>query len=201
MTEAARRAQAACRRGPRETGAAAPTQAAPRAPRRLRCAGPRRDGGATRAAVAPHQPSRLRYWGGVLGTRGTGERRGIMGPTRRQPVGTPGWNDKAAVAILVVCARHLLAVEPPPLTSDRLAQFVAGYTFPQLVALFAQSPAARVREDAARLRRLVLAGQVVYHGVMHGLPVALGDPFFRLDLTKAAATAGLDLFPSTRSGR
>jgi len=87
-----------------------------------------------------------------------------MGPTRRQPVGTPGWNDKAAVAILVVCARHLLAVESPPLTSDRLAQLVAGYTFPQLVALFAQSPDARVRDDAARLRRLVLAGQVVYHG-------------------------------------
>jgi hypothetical protein len=202
MTEAARRAQAACRRGPRETGAAAPTRSAPRAPRRLRSArGPRRDGGATRAAVAPHQPSRLRYGGGVLGTRGTGERRGIVGPTRRQPVGTPGWNDKAAVAILVVCARHLLAVESPPLTPDRLAQLVAGYTFPQLVALFAQSPAARVREDAARLRRLVLAGQVVYHGVMHGLPVALGDPFFRLDLARAAARAGLDLFPSTRSGR
>jgi len=122
-------------------------------------------------------------------------------PTPRPPAGRPGWNEQAAVAILVVCARHLLAAEPPPLTSDRLVQLVAGSTFPQLVALFAQSPDARVREDAARLRRLALAGQVVYHGVMQGLPVALGDPFFRLDLARAAAIAGLDLFPSTRSGR
>ena len=202
MTEAARRAQAACRRGPCETGAAAPTRSAPRATRRLRSArGPRRDGGATRAAVAAHQPSRLRYWGGVLGTRGTGERRRIMGPTRRQPVGTPGWNEQAAVAILVVCARHLLAVESPPLTSDRLALFVAGLDLPALVSLFAQSPDGRVRDDAARLRRLALAGQVVYVGVMRGLPVALGDPFFRLDVTRAAARAGLDLFPPITPGR
>jgi len=111
-----------------------------------------------------------------------------MGPTRRQPVGTPGWNEQAAVAILVVCARHLLAVESPPLTSDRLALFVAGLDLPALVALFAQSPDGRVRDDAARLRRLARAGQVVYYGVMRGIPVALGDPFFRLDLARAAAT-------------
>jgi hypothetical protein len=124
-----------------------------------------------------------------------------MGPTRRQPIGTPGWNDQAAVAILVVCARHLLAIESPPLTSDRLVQLVAESTFPQLVALFAQSPDARVREDAARLRRLVLAGQVVYDGVMQGIPVALGDPYFRLALARAAATAGLDLFAPDPLGR
>jgi len=105
------------------------------------------------------------------------------------------------VAILVVCARHLLAVEPPPLTPDRLTLFVAGLDLPALVALCAQSPDGRVRDDAARLRRLTLVGQVVYYGVMHGLPIALGDPFFRLDLAKAAAKVGLDLFPSTRSGR
>ena len=34
-----------------------------------------------------------------------------------------------------------------------------------------------------------------------GLPVALADPFFRLVLAKAAATAGLDLFPSAPLGR
>ena len=124
-----------------------------------------------------------------------------MDPIRRQPVGTPGWNDQAAVAILVVCARHLLAVEPPPLTPDRLTLFVAGLDLPALVALCAQSPDGRVRDDAARLRRLTLVGQVVYYGVMQGLPIALGDPFFRLDLAKAAAKVGLDLFPSTRSGR
>jgi len=118
-----------------------------------------------------------------------------MGPARRQPIGTPGWNDKAAVAILVVCARHLLAVEPPPLTADRLTRLVAAHTFPQLVALFERSPDARVRDDAAHLRRLARAGQVVYYGVMRGIPVALGDPSFRLALARAAATAGLDLFP------
>jgi len=120
----------------------------------------------------------------------------MMEPIRRQPVGTPGWNEQAAVAILVVCARHLLVVEPPPLTPDRLALFVTGLDLPALVALCARSPDARVRDDAARLRRLALAGQVVYHGVMRGLPTALGDPYFRLDLARAAATAGLDLFPA-----
>ncbi len=120
-----------------------------------------------------------------------------MGLTRRQPVGTPGWNDQAAVAILVVCARHLLAVESPPLTPDRLVLFVAGLDLPALVALCERSPEARVRDDAARLRRLVLVGPVVYYGVMRGLPVALGDPFFRIDLARAAARVGLDLFPQT----
>ncbi len=117
-------------------------------------------------------------------------------PTRRPPAGRPGWNEQTAVAILVVCARHLLATEPPPLTPERMARLVAAHTFPQLVALFARSPDARVRDDAARLRRLVLAGQVVYDGVMQGLPVALGDPFFRLDLARATRQAGLDLFPA-----
>jgi len=120
-----------------------------------------------------------------------------MDSIRRQPVGTPGWNDQAAVAILVVCARHLLAVESPPLTPARLVLFVAGLDLPALVALFAQSPDGRVRDAAARLQRLALAGQVVYYGVMRGIPVALTDPFFRLDLARAAARAGLDLFPQT----
>jgi len=61
-----------------------------------------------------------------------------MGPTRRPPIGTPGWNAQAAVVILVVCARHLLAAEPPPLTPDRLAPLVAGSTVPQRVVLVAQ---------------------------------------------------------------
>ncbi len=122
-------------------------------------------------------------------------------PTRRPPAGRPGWNEQAAVAILVVCARHLLAAEPPPLTSERLARLVAESTFPQLVALFAQSPDARVRDDDARLHRLVLAGQVVYDGVMQGLPTALGDPYFRLALARAARTAGVDLFAHDPTGR
>jgi len=51
-----------------------------------------------------------------------------------------------------------LAAEPPPLTPDRLAHLVAGSTVPQRVVLCAQSPDARVRADAARLRRLTRAG-------------------------------------------
>jgi len=35
-----------------------------------------------------------------------------MGPTRRPPVNVPGWNERAAVALLVLVAGHLLAVEP-----------------------------------------------------------------------------------------
>jgi len=123
-----------------------------------------------------------------------------MGPTRRPPIGTPGWNEQAAVALLVVCARHLLAAAPPPLTPDRLAPLVAGSTVPQRVVLCAQSPDARVRADAARLRR-ARAGQVVYVGVMRGLPVARGDLFFRLDVARAAARAGLDLVPPITPGR
>ncbi len=122
-------------------------------------------------------------------------------PTPRPPAGRPGWNEQAAVAILVVCARHLVAAEPPPLTPERLARLVAESTFPQLVALFAQSPDARVRDDAVRLHRLVLAGQVVYYGVMQGIPTALGDPYFRLALARAARTAGLDLFAPDPAGR
>ena len=180
------------------------TAARGRRPREGRCCshtgGRRRDPGG-RGPVAPHHPSRLQYGGGASGAHGTSERRGAMGPTRRQPIGTPGWNEQAAVAILVVCARHLLAVEPPPLTPARLVRLVAAHAFPQLVDLFAQSPDARVRDDAARLRRLARAGQVVYVGVMRGLPIALGDPFFRLDVARAAARAGLDLFPPITPGR
>jgi len=32
------------------------------------------------------------------------------------------------------------------------------------------------------------------------IPVALADPFFRLDLARAARQAGLDLFPPTGPG-
>ncbi len=30
-------------------------------------------------------------------------------PTRRPPVGLPGWNDRAAVALLVLVAGHLIS--------------------------------------------------------------------------------------------
>ncbi len=51
-------------------------------------------------------------------------------PTRRTPVSGLGWNERAAVALLVLVAGHLLAAEPAsaarPLTPDRLARFVPG---------------------------------------------------------------------------
>jgi len=109
------------------------------------------------------------------------------------------------VALLVVVAGHLLAVEPPsaagPLTPDRLARFVAAPDLPALVAACEDSPSAPVCHGAHQLRRLIRAGQAqVYVRVMPGLPVALADPFFRLDLAKAAARAGLDLFPPDSTG-
>ncbi len=126
-------------------------------------------------------------------------------PTRHSPLDVPGWNDRAAVALLVVVTGHLLAVEPPtaagPLTPDRLARFVAAHDLPALVAACEDSPSAPVRHGTHHLRRLIRAGQAqVYVRVMPGLPVALADPFFRLDLAKAAAKAGLDLFPPDPTG-
>jgi len=117
----------------------------------------------------------------------------------------PGWNDRAAVALLVVVAGHLLAAEPAsvagPLTPDRLARFVAAHDLPALVAACAGSPSDQVRHGAHQLRRLIRAGQAgVYQRVLPGLPVALTDPFFRLDLARAARQAGLDLFPPMGRG-
>jgi len=128
-----------------------------------------------------------------------------MGPTRRPPIGLPGWNERAAVALLVVVAGHLLAAEPTlaarPLTPDRLARFVAAHDLPALVAVCEGSPSAQARHGAQQLRRLIRAGQAqVYQRVLPGLPVALADPYFRLDLARAAARAGLDFFPPTGRG-
>ncbi len=128
-----------------------------------------------------------------------------MEPTRRPSIGRPGWNDRAAVALLVVVAGHLLAAEPVsaarPLTPDRLAHFVAAHDLPALVAVCEGSPSEQARHGAHQLRRLIRAGQAqVYQRVMPGIPVALADPFFRLALARAAARAGLDLFPPTGPG-
>ncbi len=125
---------------------------------------------------------------------------------RRTPVSGPGWNERAAVALLVLVAGHLLAVEPAsaanPLTPDHLARVVAGHDLPALVAACGESPSAPVREGAQQLRRLIRAGQAqVYQRVLPGLPVALADPYFRLALAKAARQAGLDLFPPDPAGR
>jgi len=52
-------------------------------------------------------------------------------PTRRLPVSGPGWNDRAAVALLVLVTGRLLAGEPPPvagpLIPDRLAPLGGAY--------------------------------------------------------------------------
>jgi len=129
----------------------------------------------------------------------------MMEPTRRPPVSGPGWNERATVALLVVVAGHLLAAEPAsaarPLTPDRLAHFVAAHDLPTLVVALEGSPSDQVRHGAHQLRRLLRAGQaLVYQRVLPGLPVALADPYFRLDLARAAARAGLDLFPPTGPG-
>jgi len=122
-------------------------------------------------------------------------------PTRQPPVGLSGWNDQAAVALLVLVAGHLLAAEPVsaanPLTPDRLARFVASHDLPALVAVYEDSPSDQACHGAQQLRRLIRAGQAqVYQRVLPGLPVALADPYFRLALARAAAKTGLDLFPS-----
>ncbi len=129
-----------------------------------------------------------------------------MGPTRRPLIERPGWNDRAAVTLLVLVTGYLLAAEPVsaanPLTPDRLARVVAAHNLPALVAACGESPSAPVREGAQQLRRLIRAGQAgVYVRVLPGIPVALADPFFRLDLARAAARAGLDLFPPDPAGR
>ncbi len=74
-----------------------------------------------------------------------------MEPTRRPPIERPGWNDQAAVALLVLVAGHLLAVEPTadPLTPDRLARVVGAYhDLPALIAACGDSPSAPVRRGA-----------------------------------------------------
>jgi len=68
---------------------------------------------------------------------------------------------------------------------------------PARVAVCAGSPSDQACYGAQQLRRLIRAGQAqVYQRVMPGIPVALADPFFRLALARAAARAGLDLFPA-----
>jgi len=123
-----------------------------------------------------------------------------MEPTRRPPIERPGWNDRAATALLVLVAGHLLAAEPAagPMTPDRLARVVGAYhaDLPALVAVCEGSPSDQARHGAHQLRRLLRAGQAqVYQRVLPSLAVALTDPYFRLALAKAARQAGLDLFP------
>ena len=130
-----------------------------------------------------------------------------MGPTRRLPVGVPGWNDQAAVALLVLIAGHLLATEPTssagPLTPDRLARVVGAYhdDLPALVAALEGSPRDQVRHGAHHLRRLLRAGQAqVYVRVLPGLPVALVDPYFRLALARRRPCRPRPL-PAAQAGR
>jgi len=66
---------------------------------------------------------------------------------------------------------------------------------------FLPTDAAPVRHGTRQLRRLLRTGQAqAYQRVLPGLPVALADPYFRLALARAAARAGLDLFPPPRRG-
>lgn len=113
---------------------------------------------------------------------------------KRRCIGALGWNDKVAITLLVICARHLLATELGPLTATRLTQFVTQYNFPQLITLFAQSPSPTVRHDARHIRRLSWVSQSVYQWVMSDIPDALSDPLFRANLVRAAYQMELDLF-------
>ncbi len=119
-----------------------------------------------------------------------------MEPTRRPPPVVAGWNERAAVALLVVAGHLLAAVEAGPLTPDRLAHVAAAHDLAALVVVCEGSPREPVRHGAHQLRRLIRAGQAqVYVRVLPGLPVALADPSFCLALARAAAKTGLDLFP------
>ncbi len=69
----------------------------------------------------------------------------------------------------------------PILSMDRARQ--------QDVAALADSPRDAVRHGAQQPRRLLRAGQAqVYQRVLPGLPVALVDSFFRLDLARPPLT-------------
>jgi len=74
-------------------------------------------------------------------------------PPHRRPVNLPGWNDRAAVALLVLVAGHLLAAEPAAgtgsLTPERLIRFVAAHDLPALVVACEESPSAPIRSAAA----------------------------------------------------
>jgi len=122
-----------------------------------------------------------------------------MDPTRRQLRSEPTWTDKAMLAVLLVCAHHLRATSPAPLAVADLTRLVTARTFPEVVDILDASPDATVRDEARMLRTtLAGAGAWTCGRVMAGLPAALTDPLFRLDLAKAAARAGLDLFPPDR---
>jgi len=74
-------------------------------------------------------------------------------PPHRRPVNLPGWNDRAAVALLVLVAGHLHAAETAAgtgsLTPERLIRFVAAHDLPALVAACEESPSAPIRSAAA----------------------------------------------------
>jgi len=124
-----------------------------------------------------------------------------MDSTRRQLRSEPTWKGQAMRAILLVCAHHLRATSPGPLVRADLARFVTARTFPALLDLLDASPDGEVRREARVLRATFAdAGAWTCGRVMVGLPAALADPFFRLDLARAAARAGLDLFPPTGRG-
>ncbi len=104
-------------------------------------------------------------------------------PPHRRPVNLPGWNDRAAVALLVLVAGHLHAAEPAsaarPLTPDRLARVVAGHDLPALVAVCEGSPSEPARHGAQQLRRLLRAGQAqVYQRILTRPPRRPGRPLF-----------------------
>jgi len=120
-------------------------------------------------------------------------------PPRRQLRGEPTWKGQAMLSVLLVCIHHLRATSPGPLARTDLDRLVTARTFPALMDLLDASPDAAVRREGHVLRAtFAVAGAWTRGRVMAGLPAALTNPLFRLDLARAAARAGLDLFPSAR---
>jgi len=100
---------------------------------------------------------------------------------------------ETALTMLVLCARHLLFFQQPPLTPDGLRGLVGAHGFDGLVALFAESPSAQVRYEAYHLQRLPPTTRTVYKCAVSGLSAVLDAPQGRLALLRAARRAGLDL--------
>jgi len=104
--------------------------------------------------------------------------------------------DETALMILVLCARHLLFFQEPPLRPDGLKGLVGAHGLAALAALFAESPSAQVRQGGHHLQRLPPPARAAYGRAVAGLPAVLGAPAGRLALLRAARRAGLDLLAS-----
>jgi len=103
---------------------------------------------------------------------------------------------EVALQVLVLCTRHLLVTQPPPVTPDDLTRLVGAHGLAGLAALLAESPSAPVRHEAHHLRRLPRTDRLAYERAVADLPAVLDSPGGRLALLQAARRLGLDLLAS-----